>query len=207
MSDTRNLVLRASPRTGMSAAGLRMSTSSIWLRVLACLAIVVIACGLKNFLAVMASGTVWCPYLCPSLFPNELFFSFPLFESLFEAHRWIPERSQEFVELFFDDRWNLATSLVFSPVYEEMVFRGPMFLSRRWSGRFLWWLIGILLALVFALSHGRTGLALLPLIVLGICGLWLIVATGRFWPAVALHSLHNFFFTSAYVYHSSLVGD
>lgn len=184
-----------------------MSARSSWLRVLVCLAVVVIACGIKNFLAVVVSGTAWCPYLCPSLFPTELFFSFPVLESLFEANSWAQARSRDLVGLFFEDRWNLAAALVFSPVYEELVFRGPMFLARRWSGSLPWWLIGIALSLVFALSHGRNGLALLPLIVLGICGLWLIATTRRFWPAVALHFMHNFFFTSVFVYQSSLLGE
>ena len=105
------------------------------------------------------------------------------------------------------DPWNLATGLVISPVYEELVFRGPMFLTRGLARNFWWWLIGISLAIVFALSHGRNGLALFPLFVLSICSLWLIATTHRFWPSVALHFLHNFFFTSAFVYQSSLVGD
>ena len=34
------------------------------------------------------------------------------------------------------------------------------------------------------------------------CSLWLIATTGRFWPSVALHFLHNFFFSSVLVYQS-----
>lgn len=185
----------------------RISVGSIWLRVLACLAIVVIACGLKNYLAVAVTGTPWCPYLCPSVFPSELVFSFPLLETLFDAHRWTQEKSQELANVLLADQWNLATSLVIAPVYEELVFRGPMFLTVVFVRSFFWWLAGIALAVVFALSHGRHGLALLPLLVLGVAGLWLVATTHRLWPAVALHSLHNFFFSSAYVYQSVLVGD
>jgi membrane protease YdiL (CAAX protease family) len=179
----------------------------IWLYVLACLGVVIVSCALKNYLAVAIGGTGLCPYLCPSVFPTELFFSFPLLETFFEAQRWTQEKSQDLVHSLFADPWNLTASLVFSPVYEELVFRGPMFLARGRANHFLWWFSGILLAALFALSHGRNGLALLPLFLLGICGLWLIAATHRFWPSVALHSLHNFFFSSAYIYQSSLVGE
>jgi len=180
---------------------------SIWLRVLACLAIVVIACGIKNYLALTVSGTVLCPYLCPSVFPGELFFTFPLLESLFEAQKWAQEKTQDLADLLFDDPWDLANGLVIAPVYEELVFRGPMYLTRGLAKSLWWWLAGISLAIVFALSHGRNGLAIFPLIVLGVSSLWLITATNRFWPSVALHCLHNFFFTSAFVYQNSLVGD
>lgn len=197
----------AVPDTNNLAIKPNLSAGSIWLRVLACLAIAVTACGLKNYLAVIVSGTAWCPYLCPSVFPVELFFSFPLPEWLFETQRWTQGKLQGFADLLFVDPWNLATSLVIAPVYEELVFRGPMFFTRGLVKNFLWWFIGISLAIMFALSHGRNGLALFPLLVFGICSLWLIATTYRFWPSIALHFLHNFFFSSALLYQSSLVGD
>jgi membrane protease YdiL (CAAX protease family) len=130
-----------------------------------------------------------------------------MLETLFEAQRWTQEESQDLVNLLFSDPWNLTASLVFAPVYEELVFRGPMFLAVQRMRGLPWWSIGIGLAALFALSHGRNGLALFPLFFLGICGLWLIAVTHRFWPAVALHFLHNFFFSSAYLYQSSLIGE
>ena len=183
------------------------SPGSIWLRIFACLGIVVIACGVKHFLSVLISGTDWCAYLCPSSFPGDLFFSYPLLESLFEAQRWAQEQTQGLLDRLYADPWNLSTSILIAPVYEELVFRGPMSLARGRIHQILWWSIGSAAALLFALSHGRNGLALAPLVALGICGLWLIATTGRFWPAVALHSLHNFFFTSALMYHSLFASD
>ncbi len=50
----------ASVHEGADAPG--FSAGSIWPRVLACLAVVVIACGVKNYLAVLVSGTALCPY-------------------------------------------------------------------------------------------------------------------------------------------------
>jgi membrane protease YdiL (CAAX protease family) len=183
------------------------SKGSTWLRIFACLGVVIAACGLKNYLTVLVSGTDWCEYLCPSLFSDDLFFSFPPLESVFEALRWAPEQSQRFVDGLFADPWNLSTSILIAPLYEELVFRGPMFLARGKISPILWWSIGTGFALLFALSHDRSGLALGPLAVLGICSLWLIAATGRFWPGVALHSLHNFFFTSSLMYHSLFASD
>lgn len=180
---------------------------SIQVRVLACLATVVLTCGLKNYLAVIVSGTKLCPYLCPSVFPTELFFSFPLLEWLFDAQRWMQEELQGIADLLFTDPWNLATSLVVAPVVEELVFRGPMYLTRRLIYGPLWWTVGTGLSILFAFSHGRNGLALLPLFVLGICSLWLIATTHRFWPSIALHSLHNFFFSSVLVYQTLLGGE
>lgn len=184
-----------------------LTIGSMWLRVLACLAVVILACGLKNYLAVIVSGTALCPYLCTSVFSTELFFSFPLLEQLFEAQRWAEEQSQGLADVVFLDPWNMATNLVIAPVYEELVFRGPMFLTKKKSHSSLWWLIGIALSFVFVLGHERNGLALLPLLALSICSLWLIATTYRFWPSVVLHFLHNFFFSSALVYQSLMIGD
>ncbi len=183
------------------------STSSIWPKVFACLGVVIVTCGLKNYLAVLVTDTPLCPYLCPSMFPSELHFHYPLLETLFETQRWVLEQPQRLADRLFLDPWNLSTILLFAPVYEELIFRGPLFLARKLVPKYLWWSIGVALAAIFALSHGRNGLALLPLLVLGICGLWLIAATQRFWPAIALHFLHNFFSASALVYHSLSLSD
>lgn len=180
---------------------------SIWLRVFACLAIVILACGLKNYLIVIVNGTVLCPYLCSSVFEVKHSTSIPLLEHLFAAQTWVQENFQGIIALFFIDKWKLTTSLVLAPVFEELLYRGPLFLTRKFVHVTLWWLIGIGLSLVFALSHGRNGLALIPLITLGICSLWLISTTQRLWPSIALHFLHNFFFSSVLIYQSLWVSD
>lgn len=197
----------AAPSRPSRATERGASAPSTWMRVLACLAVVVIACGVKNYLTLIVSGTAACPYLCPSAFPSELFFAFPPLELVFQAQLLAQEKSQALADLIVWDPWNLSTSLIFAPVYEELTFRGPMFLARGRIPSILWWPSGIALSVLFALSHGRNGLALLPLFALGICGLWLIATTHRFWPTIALHFLHNFFFTSALVYQSALYGD
>jgi hypothetical protein len=71
----------------------------IWFRVLACLAIVVLACGLKNYLIVIISDTALCPYLCSSVLGVDLFFSFPLIGQLFQAQIWVLEQLQSIIDL------------------------------------------------------------------------------------------------------------
>jgi membrane protease YdiL (CAAX protease family) len=186
---------------------LESQVRSIWLRILACLAVVVLACGLKNYLIVIVSGTALCPYLCSSVFGVDLFFSLPLLGQLFQAQIWVLEKLQSMIDLILIDRWKIATGFVFAPVFEELLYRGPLFLSRRLLNNSLWWLIGVGLSIVFALSHGRNGLSLFPLIMLGICSLWLISTTSRFWPSIMLHFVHNFFFLSVLVYQSLSVSD
>ena len=143
----------------------------------------------------------------PSLFDAELLFSYPFLEQLLEARTWAQEKSQGIIGLVLTDKWSLGTSLVFAPVFEELIFRGPLYLTRGMIHNALWWLIGTGLTIAFALSHGRSGLALLPLILLGMFSLWLIWSTRRFWPSIALHFLHNFFFSSVIVYQSLWVSE
>ena len=180
---------------------------SVWILILACLAAVILTCGLKNYLIVMVSGTVLCPYLCSSVFHSDPLFSFPLLEPVFNMQTWIQGKFQGIVDQALVDKWKLATALLFAPAFEELVYRGPLYLTRALMHNPLWWLSGTVLAVVFALSHNRSGLALLPLIVLGICSLWLISTTQRLWPSVALHFLHNFFFSSVLVYQSLWIND
>ena len=180
---------------------------SVWILILACLAAVILTCGLKNYLIVMVTGTVLCPYLCSSVFHSDPLFSFPLLETVFNIQIWVQGKFQGIVDQVLVDNWKLATTLMFAPVFEELMYRGPLFLTRALTQNPLWWLSGSVLAVVFALSHNRSGLALLPLIVLGMCSLWLISTTQRLWPSVALHFLHNFFFSSVLVYQSLWIND
>ncbi len=185
----------------------RARCGAVWGRVLACLGLVLVACGAKNYLAVLVNGTALCPYLCPAVFPGELHFAFPWLEPLHEALTWLLERTQGLADGLFLDPWNLASLLLLAPVLEEALFRGPLYLLWGRMPAPLWWGLGALFALAFALSHGRHGVALVPLFVLGVCGLWLIANSGRFWPAIALHWLHNFFFSSLLIYQSLMLGD
>ena len=170
-------------------------------------AVVVLACGLKNYLSYLVSGTALCPYLCPSWLGWDALEEIPVLGNLFAAQAEVQASLQGLVDEVWSDDWNLTTYLLIAPLLEEAIYRGPLFLGRRWAHTPLWWIIGFLFSLVFALSHGRSGLALLPLFMLGMGSLWLIMATGRFWPSITLHLLHNFFFTSAILYQSLWVGD
>lgn len=181
--------------------------TAVWLRVLVSLSLVLLACAARNYLTFFARGTPLCPYLCPSLLGAESAFDYPFVGALYSAQRWLLDGLQAMVTSWTGDPFRLATGLLFAPLLEEVVYRGPMYLSRRMSTRYLWWFAGLLSTAVFTLSHGRSGLALLPLAVLGVCSLWLIARTQRFWPSLALHFLFNFFATSLVVYQSLWASD
>ena len=100
-----------------------ISVRAAWLRTLACLAVVVLACGLKNYLLVLVTGTAFCPYLCSSPFRTDLLFAFPFLEPLFETQRWLQEGLQGLVDTLYRDPWNLSTSLIFAPLSEELIYR------------------------------------------------------------------------------------
>ncbi len=177
-------------------------------RVLLGLAIVLLFCAVKNYIAFLARGSAWCPYLCPSSFGWHVLDDAPLgLRQLFAAQRWLLLSSRDLIDQVFVAPAGLITRLVAAPVIEEIIYRGPMYLTRRYASRPLWWLFGIILVLLFALSHGRSGIGMLPLLVLGAYNLWLVAATRRLWPAVMLHFLYNFFFASMPLYQSLWASD
>ena len=180
-------------------------SAQVW--ILITFAVVVLSCGLKNYLSYLVNGTALCPYLCPSWFARDDLGTILVLGQLFEAQAGIQTVLQGWANQVWSDSWNLTTFLLIAPLVEEVIYRGPLYLGRRWNNTSLWWFCGTLFSIVFALSHGRSGLALLPLFVLGMGSLWLIAATQRFWPSIVLHVLHNFFFTSAIIYQSLWVGD
>lgn len=171
------------------------------------LALVFLACGLKNFVIFLIAGTSLCPYLCPSTLAGETLLSYPLIRYVFGMQFWVEETLQSIPGAVFSDPFKLVTVLLVAPVLEEVIYRGPLFLSRKESSSAAWWAVGVLLAVVFSIGHGRGGLALLPLFVMSMGSLWLIAITQRFWPSIALHFLHNFFFASVTVLQSIWAAD
>jgi len=176
--------------------------------ILLCLAIVLLSCGLKNYLIYFLNGTVYCQYLCPSPFGREVFGQ-PDFVNLFyRLHSAIVEASQHLLNtLSINDKHQLFSLLVVIPLIEETIYRGPLYLLRKYSDSLLWWLGGIILVIQFTLSHDRSGLALLPIFVLGLCSCWLIMTTRKFWPSLTLHFLYNFYFMSITLYQVMLWGE
>lgn len=177
-----------------------MTGLRIYRRILVGLAVVLLVCAVKNYLAVLLTGTRWCAYLCPSAFEWAFYPGIWPLEHWFALQRWLLGSAQRLGEHWFSDPWALTTRLVAAPILEEVLYRGPLYLARRYSRSRLWWLAGGLLVLLFAFGHGRSGVALLPLLTLGVYNLWLVAATRRLWPAIALHFLYNFFFTSVLLY-------
>ena len=154
-------------------------------------------CGDSAAFSAQAQAGVWCPYLCPSAFEWQLLSRLPVLEAYFEVQWGLLDHVQDWGAFHLHDQWGMTTRLIAAPVIEELLYRGPPYLLRSHSRGIPWWAGGLLLALLFALAHGRGGVALLPPFGLGAGSLWLIARTGRFWPAVMVHFLYNFYFTSA----------
>lgn len=173
-----------------------------WMYVLVCFALAALVCAAKNFLSVSIQGTPVCGFLCPSIFGDR---GFPLPTSLdwvFGIQVGAEARLQAAFDRLWNDNFLLLTGLVVAPVLEEVIYRGPLYLFRKWSENTLWWAAALALALLFALSHTRAGLSLLPLVALGMASGWLVARTKKFWPSLALHFMYNFFLLSVTVYQS-----
>lgn len=184
-----------------------MSESQILRRVFIGLAAILLLCAVRNYLVYLLSDTKWCRYLCPSAFGYQAVGELLGLKQLFSVQQWLTAVPQKLVDKVVADQWGLFTYLVAAPVVEEVIYRGPWYLMRSHSNRPVWWILGLIAVLVFALSHGRSGFALLPLLALGACNLWLLATSERFWPALLLHFLHNFFFVSVMLYQSPWITD
>jgi len=180
----------------------RTGFSDTWMYVLVCFALAALVCAAKNFLSLSLQGTPVCGFLCPSAFGDR---GFPLPTSLdwlFSIQVGAEAQLQAVFDTWWNDNYLLVTGLIVAPVLEEGLYRGPLYVFRRWSEQPLWWAAGIFLALLFALSHSRAGLSLLPLVTLGLASAWLIARTRKFWPSIALHFFYNFFLLSVTVFQS-----
>jgi len=176
--------------------------------ILLCLALVLLSCALKNYLVYFLSDTVFCEHLCPSVFGRDVF-SYPEpINQFYRLHQSIVDVFQRYFNVYlFNDRLHLISGLIVIPLIEEAIYRGPLYLTRKYAASPVWWLAVTVLVTLFTLSHDRSGLALLPIFVLGLSSCWLIKVTGKFWPSLILHFLNNFFFFSIILYQAALWGE
>jgi len=184
-----------------------MPTLQIYRNILIGLSIILLICALKNYIVFLFNGNEWCEFLCPSVFGWENFTTIPILEQFFQVQEWLLSTSQELADQIILDERKLFGLLIAAPVIEEMIYRGPMYLSKGYSHQTIWWLLGVAWTVVFVLSHEINGIAILPLLALGLYNLWLVSVTQRLWPAIVLHFLYNFIISSYSIYPSIWYGD
>jgi membrane protease YdiL (CAAX protease family) len=83
----------------------------------------------------------------------------------------------------------LLGSVVFAPVFEELVFRGLLYGTLR--TRLGWPLAALSSALVFALAHGYGVVGFLSIVLSGVLWAWVYERTGSLLPAILAHMVNN----------------
>lgn len=83
----------------------------------------------------------------------------------------------------------LLGSIVFAPVFEELVFRGLLYGTLR--TRLAWPLAAVTSALVFALAHGYGVVGFLSIVLSGVLWAWVYERTGSLLPAILVHVVNN----------------
>ena len=116
-----------------------MPQTQIFRYILIGLAVVLLSCAFKNYLAFLIRDTVLCPSLCPSTFRWRILDGVFGLEQLFKVQEWLMVSSHALISLIVTDPWNLFGKLAVAPVVEEFIYRGPMYLTRQHSKRPAWW--------------------------------------------------------------------
>jgi CAAX protease family protein len=83
----------------------------------------------------------------------------------------------------------LLGSVVFAPVFEELIFRGLLYGTLR--TRLSWPLAAAGSALVFALAHGYGIAGFLSVFLSGLLWAWIYERTGSLLPSMAAHAVNN----------------
>ena len=83
----------------------------------------------------------------------------------------------------------LLGSVVFAPVFEELIFRGLLYGTLR--TRLAWPLAAAGSALVFALAHGYGVVGFLSIVLSGMLWAWVYERTGSLLPAILAHVVNN----------------
>ena len=181
---------------------------NLWKSILVILSIVILSCGIKNYLIYLWHDSAFYWFISPSVFGEHSLYVTPVFlEKIYRFHNWIGETAQSFILHFYNDRLEVFLILIIAPIAEELLYRGPLFFLKNHLRSSIWWGLAVVFSLIFAHSHGLYGIALLPLFVLGMGCSWLVKVSKHFWPCIVLHFLYNFHTFSFSLYQSLFWGE
>ena len=96
-----------------------------------------------------------------------------------------------FVSYICKDPYGFVINFLTVPIFEELQFRGPFYLLKRYSGEIWWKLVAVVVCLIFAVLHKKGLPALFLIFSLSVANIWLIHKTKRFWPTILLHAVYN----------------
>jgi CAAX protease family protein len=83
----------------------------------------------------------------------------------------------------------LVSSIIFAPVFEELIFRGLLYGTLR--TRLAWPVAAASSALVFALAHGYGAAGFVSVFLSGVLWAWVYERTGSLLPPIAAHVANN----------------
>jgi membrane protease YdiL (CAAX protease family) len=83
----------------------------------------------------------------------------------------------------------LLGSIVFAPLFEELIFRGLLYGTLR--TRLAWPLAATTSGLVFALAHGYGVIGFLSVFLSGVLWAWVYERTGSLLPSILAHVANN----------------
>lgn len=89
--------------------------------------------------------------------------------------------------------YTFSSLAVLGPIFEEILWRGPLRLTIRWQTSSWWWILMVALNTLFVLAHPYPIFILFFPAMLAAGATALIVYSGRIWPAAALHIAFNTF--------------
>lgn len=188
-------------------AGVKTGCIDTWKYIFLSFAVIILFCSVKNYLVYLVYNTPSCKILCPSVFAASVFVVPDFVQKVFDFQSWLLEVGQDAVGITGYVKRLVFSSLVVAPLIEESMYRGPLFLLREHLSVFVWWFFAVFLSALFALSHGFSGLSLLPMFLLGAGSSWLLMTTRKFWPCLVLHFLYNLHVLSNHLYQSLFWGD
>lgn len=103
---------------------------------------------------------------------------------------WARTNFQHLVNLFVLDVYNVSSMIVATAVLEEIQFRGPLWLLRKYPA-YVWWPAALLINVWFLLCHNRAPIYLIYIFTFAMMAAWLVRKTGKLWPSIVLHMIYN----------------
>lgn len=137
-------------------------------------------------------------FLFPILFPDSGY-GFPVPWALQEFSNrlalvagWVTSITIGWLQgMVLENHFLLIRRVVIIPVFEELLWRGPLRLLHRLSESRLWWIPGGLSVALYTGSHAVGPANLAVIFAGGFAFSMLVKLSGRLWPSILLHALLN----------------
>lgn len=158
---------------------------------LVCLGLCMLASLIPTSMNFFLYDTAWHKVLCVRHLAKFGIYDWIWVKTIFECIWHLLAIPYEYATFYKVECRHLLGSMVFAPIFEEILFRLPLLYIKRLSTQRMFMLCSIISTILFVFGHPTCLLGLIPIGTFAVSSIYLTVKTQSIIPSILLHSAYN----------------